>query len=207
MVTLLSAAASALSLLFSTPLLSRGRKKVLLAGVLGTALTNVPFITISAGYLSLSPDLPPVINSEKVVVALIIGLTLLNLLGLDDLPLLSCRVLLNDQSSANERTRNLNVSVHFAFLCTFSVSETEKAQKFSLIFFSTSSSVPAVAEHQLSERLVDRPSLCICSLSASPIHSRYPVASSRSRLFGQRGSIPPGISGQDCSMVANVQST
>lgn len=112
-ITLLSAAASALSVLSFTFLLSKGRKRILLIGILGTVLTNSPFIILSAGYPFVSRNHQLPLNPESVIKALMISLILSSLLGPDDLPLLGCRALLNDNSSTCTRTRNLNVSEHF----------------------------------------------------------------------------------------------
>lgn len=107
-VTLLSAAASALGLLIFTPLLSKGRKRVLLFGILGCAFTNLPFIILPIGYPF--SDQPQALNPEKILILFMVITILAGLLSPEELPLLACRVLLNDRSSAQRRTRNMSVS-------------------------------------------------------------------------------------------------
>lgn len=66
-VNLLSAAGAACSVLLFTPLLSKGRKRVLQIGLLGTALVSLPFIILPID--PFEKDVKQILNPGELLVA------------------------------------------------------------------------------------------------------------------------------------------
>lgn len=69
-VNLLSAAGAACSVLLFTPLLSKGRKRVLQIGLLGTALVSLPFIMLPIDPIDpFEKDVKQILNPGELLVA------------------------------------------------------------------------------------------------------------------------------------------